>query len=416
MPGISPTELDQADPLARFRAEFSPLAPDCIYLDGNSLGRMPRRTAAVVEDAARRQWGDRLIRSWNEGWLTAPTRIGDKIGRLIGAAEGQVAVSDSTSVNLFKLANAALDLRQGRGKILSDAFNFPSDLYILQGIAGQRGLRLELLTSPDGIGMDTEQVLQAIDADTALVVLSLVSFKSGYRYAAEAITRRARQAGALVLWDLSHAAGAVPLALDAWGADLAVGCSYKYLNGGPGAPAYLVVRRDLQEPMRSPIQGWFGQQNAFAFDLEYSPAAGIQRFLCGTPPVLSLLAVEPGVDLLLEAGMDALYAKSVRLSQYLIELFDLHLAPRGYSLGSPRDPDWRGSHVSLRHPEAYRINRALIEELNLIPDFREPDNIRLGLAPLYTSFSDVCEAVERLRIAVDEKRYLHYPADRLAVT
>jgi kynureninase len=416
MPSTSPSELDQADLLARFRAEFGPLAPGCIYLDGNSLGRMPLRTAAVLEDAVRRQWGERLIRSWNEGWHSAPTRIGDKIGQLIGAAAGQVAISDSTTVNLFKLANAALDLRPGRGKILSDTFNFPSDLYVLAGIASQRGLRLELLHSADGIGMEPEQVLQSIDADTALVVLSLVSFKSGYRYDAAAITRRAREVGALVLWDLSHAAGAVPLALDAWGVDLAVGCTYKYLNGGPGAPAYLYVRRDLQESMRSPIQGWFGQQNAFAFELEYAPAAGIQRFLCGTPAVLSLLAIEPGVDLQLEAGMTALYAKAVRLSQYLIERFDLRLAPLGYALGSPRDPTWRGAHISLRHPEGYRINRVLIAEMNVIPDFREPDHIRLGLAPLYTSFGDVWEAVERLRSAVEEKRYLKVPAARLAVT
>jgi kynureninase len=416
MPSTFPSELDQADPLARFRSEFGPLAPGCIYLDGNSLGRMPLRAAAVLEDAVRRQWGERLIRSWNEGWHSAPTRIGDKIGQLIGAAAGQVVISDSTTVNLFKLANAALDLRPGRRKILSDRFNFPSDLYVLAGIASQRGLRLELLPSADGIGMELEQVLQAIDADTALVVLSLVSFKSGYRYDGAAITRRAHEVGALVLWDLSHAAGAVPLALDAWGADLAVGCTYKYLNGGPGAPAYLYVRGDLQESMRSPIQGWFGQQNAFAFELEYAPAAGIQRFLCGTPAVLSLLAIEPGVDLLLEAGMAALYAKSVRLSQYLIERFDLRLAPLGYTLGSPRDPDWRGAHISLRHPEGYRINRALIAELDVIPDFREPDNIRLGLAPLYTSFGDVWEAVERLRTAVEEKRYLKVPAARLAVT
>jgi kynureninase len=408
--------MDRHDPLARYRAEFQPLPAGLVYLDGNSLGGLPLRTAVVLADVVQRQWGERLVRSWNEGWLEAPARIGDKIGKLIGAAEGQTLVSDSTSVNLYKLAQAALDLRPGRGKIVSDAFNFPSDLYILEGIAARRGMRLERVASPDGIHMPSEDFLRAIDADTALVSLSLVAFKSGFLYDAAEITRRAHQAGALVLWDLSHAAGALPVALDDWGVDLAVGCTYKYLNGGPGAPAFLYARRELQEQLYSPIQGWFGRMSPFAFELDYTPAAGIQRFSSGTPPVLSLLAIEPGVEMLLAAGMEALHAKSLRLGAYLLELFDLHLAPLGYTLGSPRDPFRRGSHISLRHPEGYRINRALIAEMDVIPDFREPDNIRLGLAPLYTSFQDVWEAVERLRTAAAEKRYLNYPPDRLAVT
>ena len=408
--------MDRHDPLARYRAEFQPLPAGLVYLDGNSLGCLPLRTATVLADAVQRQWGQRLVRSWNEGWLEASARIGDKIGQLIGAAEGQTLVSDSTSVNLYKMAQAALDLRPGRGKIVSDAFNFPSDLYILEGIAARRGMRLERVPSPDGIHMPSGDLLRAIDAGTALVSLSLVAFKSGFLYNAAEITRRAHQAGALVLWDLSHAAGALPLALDDWSVDLAVGCTYKYLNGGPGAPAFLYARRELQEQLCSPIQGWFGRQSPFAFELEYAPAAGIQRFSSGTPPVLSLLAIEPGVEMLLAAGMEALHAKSLRLSAYLLELFDLHLAPLGYTLGSPRDPSKRGSHISLRHPEGYRINRALIAEMDVIPDFREPDNIRLGLAPLYTSFQDVWEAVERLRTAAAEKRYLNYPPDRLAVT
>jgi kynureninase len=409
--------LDQEDGLAPFQDEFAPIEPGLVYLDGNSLGRLPLRTQEVLNTAIERQWGARLIRSWNEGWMEAPRRIGDKIGQLIGAAPGQVLVSDSTSVNLYKLVCAALDLRKGRSKIVSDAFNFPSDLYILQGcVQANAGLRLQVVPSPDGIHMPAEEILAAIDEDTALVTLSQVAFKSGFCYDAARITRAAHAAGALVLWDLSHSAGAVPLTLDEWEVDLAVGCTYKYLNGGPGAPAYLYVNAALQEEALSPIWGWFGQKNAFAFGLEYAPAEGAQRFLSGTPSVLSLLAVEPGVDLLLKAGMDALRGKSVRQTQYFITLHDAILEPLGFTLGSPRDAAWRGSHVSIRHPEGYRINRALIEEMRVIPDFREPDNIRVGIAPLYTRWVDLWEAVDRLRRVTVEERFRKYPAARLAVT
>jgi kynureninase len=278
------------------------------------------------------------------------------------------------------------------------------------------GRRLELVPSADGISVDLEALAEAIDEDTALVTLSHVVFKSGFLYDAAAVTRLAHKAGALVLWDLSHAAGAVPVALDDWGADFAVGCTYKYLNGGPGAPAFLYVNRALQEQALSPIWGWFGQRSPFAFDLEYHPGEGAARFLTGTPPVLSLLAVEPGVDLLLEAGIGPLRAKSARQTGYLVDLFDAFLAPLGFTLGSPRDPGMRGSHVSLRHPEGYRINRALIEEMGVLPDFREPDNLRLGIAPIYTRFEEIWEAVQRIAAVVKEDRYLNYTAQRTAVT
>ncbi|MGD8820218.1 MAG: aminotransferase class V-fold PLP-dependent enzyme, partial [Anaerolineae bacterium] len=231
-----------------------------------------------------------------------------------------------------------------------------------------------------------------------------------------AITARARDVGALVLWDLSHSVGAVPIALDEWGADLAIGCTYKYLNGGPGSPAFLYVRRDLQEVLRSPIWGWFGQRTPFAFDLQYEPAEGVQRFLAGTPAVLSLSALDSALDLTLAAGLADIRQKSVGLTSFLIHLIDTALAPLGFRVGSPRDPALRGSHVSIRHPEGYRINRALIEEMRLIPDFREPDNIRLGLAPLYTTYSEVWEAVNRIRRVVEEERYVRYLEQRQAVT
>ena len=407
--------LDAADALAGFRSEFRISDPEMLYMDGNSLGRLPRRTVDLLHAVVEEQWGERLIRSWGEGWYTAPRRIGDKVAGLLGAAPGQVIVGDSTSVNLYKLVMAALQLRSDRSRIISDTNNFPSDLYILQGCARTLGGRhaLHLVDAPDA---DTQAVLDAIDADTALVTLSLVVFKSGALYDAAAITRRAHAVGALVLWDLSHAAGAVPLALDNWDADFAVGCCYKYLNGGPGAPAFLYVREGLLAHAASPIWGWFGEAQPFAFDLDYHPAPGIERFQAGTPPLLSLLAVEPGVDLLLEAGMERLREKSLRQTEYLIALFDHFLAPLGFTLGTPREAARRGSHVTLRHPEGYRINRALIEEMNLIPDFREPDHIRLGIAPLYTSYREVHETVRRIAQTVTERRYEKYSTVRLAVT
>ena len=325
---------------------------------------------------------------------------------------------NSTSTNLFKLILAALALRPERRRIVSDTLNFPSDLYIVQGCIDLLGGRHELVLAPSSDGMRVEQAALAnlIDEQTALVTLSHVVFKSGFLYDMAAVTARAHEVGALVLWDLSHSAGVVPIGLDACGADFAVGCCYKYLNGGPGAPAYLYVRRDLQEQARSPIWGWFGQAAPFAFGLEYQPAAGIQRFLAGTPPMLSLLAIEPALDMLLEAGVERMREKSIRLTEYAIKLYDALLVPAGYTLGTPRESHERGAHVSVRHPEGYRINRALIQELEVLPDFRDPDNIRLGLAPLTTSFTDVWHTVERLRRAVDQRLYLRYPAERLAVT
>lgn len=411
-------KLDEQDELFQYRAQFFNAEPGMVYMDGNSLGKLPLQTIDRVETIIRQEWGTRLIRSWGEKWFEAPIRVGEKIAHLLGAAEGQVAIGDSTSVNLYKLAMAALTLLPERSKIVTDQLNFPSDLYILQGCNRLLGNRhqIQMLPSADGIQVGMAELLDAIDETTALVTLSHVVFKSGYMYDAQMITEHAHRRGALVLWDLSHSVGSVPVELDRWQADFAVGCTYKYLNGGPGAPAFLYVRKDLQEKALSPMWGWFGDNTPFAFNLDYTPAEGIHRFLCGTPSILSLQSMEAGVDLMLEVGMDRLRAKSIHLTSYLVDLYDSLLAPLGFQLGSPREQDRRGSHISIRHAEGYRINRALIEELNVIPDFREPDNIRLGLAPLYTSFEDVWEAIDRIRRAVVEERHLHYPATRLTVT
>jgi kynureninase len=413
------SQFDEQDPLKKYRSRFLNADPNLIYMDGNSLGRLPLATAERLKSVVSEEWGTDLIRSWNKGWWEAPRRVGDKIAQLVGAAPGQVIVSDSTSVNLFKLAASALQLRPQRMKIITDTLNFPSDLYILQGLVHLLGGRHEIVRigSKDGdLTPDLEAMLAAIDENTALVTLSHVVYKSGYLYEMAAITEKAHQAGALVLWDLSHSVGAVSIELDAACADFAIGCTYKYLNGGPGSPAFLYVNKDLQSQASSPIWGWWGQSAPFAFGLDYSPAPGVNHFLAGSQPMLSILAMEASLDPMLEAGMEAIRRKSMLMTEYMITLTDEILAPLGFILGTPRNPERRGSHVSLRHPEGYRINRTLIDEMKVIPDFREPDNIRFGLAPLYTTFEDIWQTVERVRTVMQEKRFEKYQKDRLTVT
>lgn len=410
--------LDRQDELAAFRTRFVVTDPNLIYLDGNSLGRLPQATVALLRDAVEHQWGDRLIRSWNEGWIEAPTRIGNKLAQLLGAQPGEVTIADSTTVNLFKLALAAMQAKPGRHKIVTDDLNFPSDLYALQGICQLLGAdyAIEVVPSPDGIHGPVAGLTAAIDEETALVTLSHTVFKSAYTYDMAAVTELAHRAGAYVLWDLSHAAGSVLCDLNGAKVDLAVGCTYKYLNGGPGAPAFLYVRQDLQEKLVNPVPGWMGQANLFNFALDYEAAPGLPHFLTGTPPILSILAIEPGVDLLLEAGMDRVRAKSVQQTDYLVALWEQLLAPLGFALNSPRDSHWRGSHISLGHEEAWRIDQALIQEMQVLPDFRKPDNIRLGITPLYTSFEDIYQAVMRMKQVVTEERYRHYSQDNTKVT
>jgi kynureninase len=412
------SEQDRSDELARFRDEFVISDPDLIYLDGNSLGRLTKRTAARLREVVEKEWGDRLIRAWNEDWFTASQRIGGKIAQLIGVAVDEVIVGDSTSVNLFKLAIAALQAKPGRTQVVTDDLNFPSDVYVLQGVvklAGS-GHHLDLVHSPDGKTVDLPTLARAIGENTALVELSHTAFKSGFVYDMRAVTEMAHRAGALVVWDLCHSVGALPLALDEAGVDMAVGCTYKYLNGGPGSPAFLFVRRELQEQVSNPIWGWFGQKGQFDFKLDYQPAPGITGWLTGTPSILSLAAIEPAIDLLLEAGIERLREKSVRQTEYLISLWQEWLEPLGVTLNSPREAAQRGSHVSLGHPEGLRIDRALIEDMRVIPDFRYPDNIRLGIAPLYTRYVDIHESLRRLRHLIKERLYERFPTERPEVT
>ncbi|MDX1469614.1 MAG: kynureninase [Acidimicrobiia bacterium] len=408
-------DLDAADPLKGFRSRYVHTDPDLIYLDGNSLGRLPSAAVEIVEDVTVRQWGDRLIRAWNEGWWELQLELGDLLAPIVGAREGEVIISDSTSVNLYKLAMAAVAGRPGRSKIVTDDLNFPTDVYILEGVAEQTGRDLVVVAS-DGISGPLDSLAAAIDGDTALVSLSHTAFKSGYTYDMAAVTEMAHESGAMVLWDCSHSVGALPIDLTAAKVDLAVGCTYKYLNGGPGSPAFLYVRTELQDSLENPIKAWWGHADPFAFDLDFRPVSGIRRYHTGTMPILSVAPTAAGIRDVAEAGTEAIRAKSVALSEYLIRRFDDHLRPLGFTLGSPEDKAARGSHVSLAHERAWPITRALIELGRVIPDFRMPDNIRLGLSPLYTSFTDVHTAVQRLSTIVQTNAYGQFANDHQTVT
>ncbi len=409
-------KLDAADELASFADRFMVDDPDLIYLDGNSLGRLPRTTRDRLARAVDEEWGRDLIRSWDY-WIDLPTRVGDLLAtELIGAHTGEVVVSDSTTVNLYKLAAAALTARAGRRVIVTDDDNFPTDRYVVEGLAAAHGLTLKMVRSDPVHGPSREELDAAIDEDTALVTLSHVAFRSGALLDMSDITRLAHERGALMLWDLCHSVGSVPVELAAAGADLAVGCTYKYVNAGPGAPAFLYVRRDLQDALRQPIWGWFGQRDMFAMGPAYDPEPGIRRFTTGTPSILGVYAVQQGAELLAEAGMYRVRAKGIALTSYLIDLADAWLAPLGFSVATPRDPERRGAQVSLRHDQAWQICQAYIEKARVIPDFRGPDRLRLGLSPLTTSFVDVWDGLSRLRALVENGDHQSYPASASRVT
>jgi kynureninase len=392
-------ELDAADPLAGFRDRFVLDDPGLSYLNGNSLGALPRATLRRIEAVIRDEWGAALARSWDH-WVDLPGRAGDLVGELTGAAPGQVIVADNTTVNLYKLAWAALDTRPGRNVIITDRDNFPSDRYVFEGIAAQRGLELRMLDTDIDQGLDAEQVRAAVGADTALVSLSHVAYRSGALADMAAITAIAHQAGALMLWDLCHAVGAVPVELDRCQADLAVGCTYKYLNAGPGAPAFLYVAARHQEALRQPIWGWFSQRDQFAMGPAYDPAAGMAKFATGTPSIPGTAAVEESARLLLEAGVEPMRAKSLRLTGYLIELGQAWLEPLGCALATPRDGARRGGHVTYRHPQARQLTERLADA-GIVTDYRAPDRFRFGLSPLTTRFTDVWGAAAATRALLE---------------
>jgi kynureninase len=384
-------QLDAADSLARFRDRFVGADTDLVYFDGNSLGRPVAATADRLGEFVRQDWGGRLIRGWDEQWMELPTRLGDDLGRVVlGAAAGQTAVGDSTTVWLYKLMRAAVDhavrTDPDRTEIVIDTDNFPTDRYVAEGIAAERGLTLRWIEVDTSAGVTAEQLTEAVGERTALVVLNHVAYRSAWLADAPELTRIVHAAGALVLWDLCHSAGAVPVALDEWDVDLAVGCTYKYLNGGPGSPAFGYVNARLQGELTQPIQGWMGHADPFLMGPGYTPAPGIRRFISGTPPILGMVAMQSMLELVEEAGIEAIRAKSVALTSYAVELADATLPE--VTLASPRDPALRGGHVTLHHDRMREVTARLWER-DVIPDYRDPGGLRIGLSPLSTSFDEV---------------------------
>ncbi len=386
--------LDAADPLAPLRDRFVPGEGDFVaYLDGNSLGRPLIATRENLARFVDNVWAPRLIRGWDEGWMDSPLTLGDTLGRItLGAAAGQTVVADSTTVMLYKLCRAALTARPGRREIVIDTENFPTDRYVLEGIAAECNARLVWIEPDPLAGVTADQVAAVTGPETALVVLSHIAFKSGYLADAPAITEIVHRCGALVLWDLCHSAGVLPIELDAWDVDLAVGCTYKYLNGGPGAPAFGYVAGRLQGELRQPIQGWMGHAEPFTMGPGYAPAEGMRRFISGTPPVVGMLAMRDMLELIEEAGLEAVRAKSVALTRYVIDLADELLTPFGVEVASPREDDRRGGHVMLSHPDFHELVPQLWER-GVIPDFRPPQGMRVGLSPLSTSFTEVAQGL-----------------------
>ncbi len=413
MPAMSPPltradidALDQADDLAYLRDAFV-LPDDVVYLDGNSLGALPIRAVKRLGTLVEEEWGQGLVRSWNDsGWIDLPGLVAAALAPLLGASPDEVAVGDSTSVNLFKLLAGAARLRPDRPLILSEKGNFPTDLYVAQGLARTLGgLELRLV--------ERSGIAAALDDRVAVLLLTHVDFRTGETQDIPSLTAAAHEAGALALWDLSHSAGALPLELDAWGVDLAVGSGYKYLNGGPGAPAFAFVARHLHDAIETPLQGWMGHAEPFAFEEEYRPAPGVARLLCGTPSILGLTALKCGIESVARAGIEPLRRKSIRLADVFIQLVEQECAGHGLVLASPGEAARRGSHVAYRHPEGHAIVQALVGH-RVIGDFRAPDIFRFGFAPAYVRFVDVWEAVAALR-AVMESREWDRPEHRQPV-
>ena len=393
--------LDRDDPLAKYRDLFVGSESPLVYFDGNSLGRPLRVTGERLSRFVAEEWGGRLIRGWDERWFDLPLAVGDELGRItLGAGPGQTTIGDSTTVLLYKAIRAALAARPDRTEIVLDRDNFPTDRYLAQGIAEERGVRLRWIDVDPAAGVTAEQLAGAVGPDTALVLLSHVAYRSAWLADLPELTRIAHDAGALVLWDLSHSVGSVPLQLDAWDVDLAVGCTYKYLNGGPGAPAFVYVAARHLEELTQPVQGWMGAADPFLMGPDYAPAEGIRRFLSGTPPIIGMLAVQDMLALIDEVGMPAVRDKSAGLTAYALELADDLLAPAGVVVASPRDADRRGGHVTLNHPLMREATAALWQR-DVIPDYRDPHGLRLGLSPLSTSYDEVRRGVEIVREVLD---------------
>lgn len=393
-------ELDREDPLGHYREHFIGTDTAVSYLDGNSLGRPLKRTAEDIAAFIRDDWGGRLIRGWDEQWLGLPQSIGDQLGRaVLGAAPGQTIIADSTTVVLYKLIRAALAAvaDPDRNELVLDTENFPTDRYLVEGIALEEGLTLRWIQADPAAGVTVEQVRQATGPRTAVVLLSQIAYRSGHLADLPAITAAVHDAGALVVWDLCHSAGSVEIALDSAGADFAAGCTYKYLNGGPGSPAFAYVNQRHLASLNQPIWGWMGRKDAFEMAAGYEPAAGIRGFLSGTPAIFAMLAMQGTLDVIEEASMAAIRAKSEKLTAFAVEVFDAWLAPLGAELASPRNPAERGSHITIDHPDFTKATVQALWDRDVIPDFRAPRGIRVGLSPLSTSYREVLRGMEAMR-------------------
>ncbi len=413
--------MDASDSLAKYRNEFVITDPHTCYLDGNSLGRLPKSTVTAINRVVTEEWGGELVAGW-EKWIDMSTQVGDRLGEvLLGAAAGQTLVTDTTSVNLYRLAHAALRDKPGRKTIVIDEANFPTDRYILQEIAGKLGYRLITIPTEDPAVATHEQITPEIlarylDSDVALVSLQVINYRSGARQDVATLTKLVHDHGAHLLWDASHAVGSLDLQFDKWGVQLAVGCTYKYVNSGPGAPAWLYLSSEVQPRMQTPINGWFGQRDQFAMGPEFERAPGMRGFQIASPSIIGLSCVAASIEIIAAAGMPTIEAKCARGTDLMIELFDDWLAPLGFSLETPRVADQRGGHLSITHPDAAKIARALREVSKVVPDFRKPQTIRVAVSPLYTSYQEIYEGFERLRDLVSSGQYLDQSIDEGRVT
>lgn len=403
--------MDASDPLGGYRARFVIADPNLCYLDGNSLGRLPQATIDAISHVLADEWGTQLVAGW-ENWVDMAQRVGDRFGEAtLGAAPGQVLVTDTTSVNLYRLAIAAIRDRPGRTTIVVDEANFPTDRYVLQGIAQDLGLRLVTIPNENpSVAIDERVTLEILseylDETVALVSLQVINYRSGARQDVPALTQLAHDHGAHILWDASHAVGALDLQFDQWGVQLAVGCTYKYCNSGPGSPAWMYINSRIQDSLSTPIDGWFGQRDQFTMGPEFDRAPGMRGFQIASPSIIGLTCVDTSTEIIAEAGMAAIEAKCAQGTDLMVELFDEWLAPLGFGLETPRDSSLRGGHLSLTHPDAARIAQALRKFSNVIPDFRKPQTIRVAVSPLYNSFEEIYTGFDRIRDLVQSGKYL----------
>jgi len=412
--------LDSNDNLAHFRKEFVHQDNE-IYLDGNSLGKLPRETENKIHELIKQQWGNRLIRSWNENWLDLPKKIAEKYSNLLNAKKDEVIIGESTSIRLYQIIHSLLSADIYPKQLGTDTLNFPTDNYILEGLNKKFSLKkVNLIKYGQEIFADLDLLKDQIKRNPGIYCLSLVTYKSSFLYPMKNLNIWAEKFKSIIVWDLSHAIGAIDIDLKSSGAKICIGCSYKYMNGGPGAPAFMFIKNELQKKLFNPIQGWFGHKKPFDFDLNYIPDEGINRFSVGTPPILSLFAMETGIDITLKAGIKSIRKKSVLQTEFFIKLLEKKLIPLGYNLESPHEKSNRGAHITISHKFSWQIYQALIQGINngvkIIPDFRPPNFIRFGISPLYNRFEDLYIVVKRLKSIITRKEYLNFWSNKINVT